>query len=83
MVQWLRICLAMQGTLVRPLVWEDPTFQGTAKPVHHDYRSPRTQSLCSTEKPLQQEVRAPQLEKALQQRRSSIVKIKNQLLIHS
>ena len=23
-VQWLRICLPMQGTLVRALVWEDP-----------------------------------------------------------
>ena len=24
-VQWLRICLALQETLVQPLVWEDPT----------------------------------------------------------
>ena len=24
-VQWLRICLPMQGTRVRALVWEDPT----------------------------------------------------------
>ena len=24
-VQWLRICLPMQGTWVRALVWEDPT----------------------------------------------------------
>ena len=23
--QWLRICLLMQGTRVRALVWEDPT----------------------------------------------------------
>ena len=23
--QWLRICLPMQGTWVRALVWEDPT----------------------------------------------------------
>ena len=23
--QWLRICLTMQGTWVRALVWEDPT----------------------------------------------------------
>ena len=23
--QWLRICLPMQGTRVRALVWEDPT----------------------------------------------------------
>ena len=25
LVQWLRICLAMQGTQVQSLVWEDPT----------------------------------------------------------
>ena len=27
-VQWLRTCLAMQGTPVRALVWEDTTCQG-------------------------------------------------------
>ena len=36
-VQWLRICLAMQGTLVRFLVWEDPTCCGATKPVRHNY----------------------------------------------
>ena len=25
-VQWLRICLAMHGTLVQFLVWKDPTM---------------------------------------------------------
>ena len=35
--QWLRICLPMQGTQVRSLVWEDPTCRGAAKPVHHNY----------------------------------------------
>ena len=35
--QWLRICLPMQGTQVRALVWEDPTCHGAAKPVHHNY----------------------------------------------
>ena len=34
--QWLRICLAMQGTLVRSLV-QDPTCHGATKPVHHNY----------------------------------------------
>ena len=34
MVQWLRICLAMHGTLVRLLVWEDPTCYRTTKPMH-------------------------------------------------
>ena len=33
-VQWLRICLALQRTLVGPLVQEDPTGQGATKPLH-------------------------------------------------
>ena len=36
-VQWLRICLPMQGTQVRALVWEDPTCRGTTGPVSHNY----------------------------------------------
>ena len=36
-VQWLRICLPMQGTWVRALVWEDPTCRGATKPVCHNY----------------------------------------------
>ena len=35
-VQWLRICLPMQGTRVRALVWEDPTCRGATKPVSHN-----------------------------------------------
>ena len=35
--QWLRICLLMQGTRVRALVWEDPTCQGATGPVSHNY----------------------------------------------
>ena len=35
--QWLRICLTMQGTRVRALVWEDPTCHGAARPVSHNY----------------------------------------------
>ena len=35
--QWLRICLPMQGTGVRALVWEDPTCRGATKPVRHNY----------------------------------------------
>ena len=31
--QWLRICLPMQGTRVRALVWEDPTCRGAAGPI--------------------------------------------------
>ena len=35
--QWLRIHLPMQGTMVRSLVWEDPTCHGATKPVLHNY----------------------------------------------
>ena len=35
--QWLRICLPMQGTRVRALVWEDPTCRGATGPVSHKY----------------------------------------------
>ena len=34
--QWLRICLPMQGTRVRALVWEDPTCHGPTRPVSHN-----------------------------------------------
>ena len=35
-VQWLRICLPMQGTRVRALVREDPTCHGATNPMHHN-----------------------------------------------
>ena len=35
--QWLRICLPMQGTRVRALVWEDATCRGATRPVSHNY----------------------------------------------
>ena len=35
--QWLRVCLPMQGTRVRALVWEDPTCHGATKPRRHNY----------------------------------------------
>ena len=37
LAQWLRICLPMQGTWVRALVWEDPTCCRVTKPLHHNY----------------------------------------------
>ncbi|XP_054936627.1 phosphatidylserine decarboxylase proenzyme, mitochondrial-like isoform X1 [Physeter macrocephalus] len=37
LAQWLRIRLPMQGTRVRPLVWEDPTCRRATKPVRHSY----------------------------------------------
>ena len=36
-VQRLRVCLPMQGTRVRALVWEDPTCRGASGPVSHNY----------------------------------------------
>ena len=36
-VQWLRICLTMQGTQVQSLVWEDLTCHGATKPMHHNH----------------------------------------------
>ena len=33
--QWLRICLPMQGTRVRALVWDDPACRRAAGPVGH------------------------------------------------
>ena len=36
-VQWLRVCLLVQGTRVRGLIWEDPTCHGAAGPVSHSY----------------------------------------------
>ena len=35
--QWLRICLLMQGTRVRALVWKDPTCRRATGPVSHNY----------------------------------------------
>ena len=36
-VQWIRICLPMQGTWVWSLVQEDPSCRGATKPVRHNY----------------------------------------------
>ena len=37
MAQWLRVCLPMQWTRVRALVWEDPTCHGATRPLSHNY----------------------------------------------
>ena len=39
-VQWLRICLQMQGTQVPPLVREDPTCHGATKPMRFTTTEP-------------------------------------------
>ena len=38
-VQWLRICLPMQGTWVWALIWEDPIRRGATEPVCRNYWS--------------------------------------------
>ena len=48
MVQWLRIRLAIQGTSVRSLVWEDPTCCGAARPLYHKSWNLCAQSSCFT-----------------------------------
>ena len=45
--QWLRICLAMQGTRVRSLVWENPTHLGAAELVYHHYWSQNSKACKS------------------------------------
>ena len=36
-IQWLRICLPMQGTWVPSLIQEDPTCHGASKPMNQNY----------------------------------------------
>jgi len=74
-VQWLRICLLMQGTWVQSLVGElkFPTYCGTTKTTHHNYWA------CALQqgKPLWWEAHVSQLEKVcVQQQRLSTAKIK-------
>ena len=90
MAQWLRICLPMQGTRVRALVWEDPTCRGATRPVSHNYWACAS-GACAPQREAAI-VRGPrtamksgphllQLEKALaQKRRSNTAKI-NKLII--
>ena len=60
-VQWLRICLAMQGTWVQSLAPEDPTHLGATNPVCHYYWSWHAleRVLCNKMRSL-----SPKLEKA-------------------
>ena len=58
--QWLIICLPMQGTRVRALVWEDPTCCGATKPVSHNYWACASGAYAPQwERPWQWEARAP------------------------
>jgi len=64
-VQWLRICLLMQGIQVQSLVWEDPTGLRATKSMQ-----PQLLSQCSKAHALQQE-KAPQWEAWAPQREKS------------
>ena len=58
--QWLGICLPMQGTRVRALVWEDPTYRGATKPVSHNYWACASGACApQRERPRRWEARAP------------------------
>ena len=58
--QWLRICLLMQGTRVRALVWEDPTCCGATRPVSHNCWACASGACAPRqERPWQWEARAP------------------------
>jgi len=50
-VQWLGVCLPMQGTQVQSLVWEDSTYHGATKPVCHNCwaHEPHDWSSCTLE----------------------------------
>ena len=88
-VQWLRICLPMQGTRVRALVWEDhmPRSNWAREP---ELLSLRVWSLCSATREattvrgprtaMKSGPRLPQLEKALAQKRTpNTAKNKNKI----
>ena len=64
-VQWLRVCFAVQGTQVQSLVWEDHTAMEQLTPcaTTTEARAPKA---CAPqqEKPPQREAHALQLEKA-------------------
>ena len=58
--QWLRVCLPMQGTRVRALVWEDPTCRGAAGLVSRNYWAwASVASAPQQERPRQWKARAP------------------------
>ena len=73
-VQWLRICLSMQGTQLRSLAWEDFTCFRATEPTCHSYWSPcALETVLRNEKPLQREACA------LQQRVASLAATREKL----
>ena len=76
--RWFRICLPMQGTRVRALVWEDPTCHGATRPVSQITEPARLEPVLrnkrgrDSERPVHRDEEWPplaQLEKALAQKR--------------
>ena len=75
--QWLRVCLPIQGTRVRALVWEDPTCHGATGPVSHNCWACAS-GACAPQREaaivrglrtaMKSGPRLPQLEKALAQK---------------
>ena len=75
----MRVCLPMQGTRVRALVWEDPTCRGATKARVSQLLSLRVWSLCSATREaaivrgprtvMKSGPRLPQLEEALAEKR--------------
>ena len=61
MAQGLRICLLMQGTRVRALVWEDPTCRGATGPVSHKLLSLRKKRGRDSERPAHRDEEWPPL----------------------
>ena len=59
MVQWLRICLPVQGVQVQSLVREGPTCLGATKPEFRALKMPLL-------KPMRPRAQAPQQEKSPQ-----------------
>ena len=82
-LQWLRILQPVQGTGVRPLVWEDSTCRRATKPMLHSYCSlnmlePTCSGACSAAKVTPMISPCTALEKAcLQQPRPGAAKSKH------
>ena len=78
-VQWLKICLPMQGTQFQSPDWEVYTCCRATKPVCHTTEPMLLAHVLQQEKPPQREARAPHLERAcMQQPRPGTVKNEQQ-----
>ena len=66
MVEWLRICLPVQGTWVQPLVQEDSTFRRATEPMFQATTAeacvPKRPCSATREATTMREAHTPQLE---------------------